>query len=60
MQKRCSICREHGHNKRTCEYKIVIEHKNYYMLSKTNDDEHLLKKKEKWYKRIYYKFKSLF
>ena len=64
--RKCSICREYGHNKRTCKKKVMIER-----LLDFDDlnDEYILKEKKdimksknikKWYKRMYYKFISLF
>lgn len=63
--RKCSICREYGHNKRTCKKKVMIER-----LLDFDDlnDEYILKEKDimksknrkKWYKRMYYKFISLF
>lgn len=63
--RQCSICREYGHNKRTCIHKIKIVY-----LRDIQDpelDESILKKNvkkieknKKWYKRLYYRMLSLF
>lgn len=63
--RKCSICGEYGHNKRTCKKKEMIERLleyddiNEYILKEKHD---IIKSKnrKKWYKRMYYKFISLF
>lgn len=64
--RKCSICREYGHNKRTCKKKVMIERlldfddlNDEYILEEKQD---IMKSKnrKKWYKRMYYKFISLF